>query len=90
MGKQWKQCLTLFWGGSKITADVDRSHEIKRLLHLEREVMTNLDNILKSRDITLTTIFCLVQAMVFPMVMYARESWTIEKTEHQTIDASEL
>ena len=82
--------MTLFWGGSKITADVDRSHEIKRLLHLEREVMTNLDNILKSRDITLTTIFCLVQAMVFPMVMYARESWTIEKTEHQTIDASEL
>ena len=90
MGKQWKQCLTLFWGGSKITADVDRSHEIKRLLHLEREVMTNLDNILKSRDITLTTNVRLVKAMVVPVIIYACESWTIEKAEHQTIDASEL
>ena len=65
-------------------------HEIKRHFFLGRKAMTNLESILKSRNITLTTIFCLVQAMVFPMVMYARESWTIEKTEHQTIDASEL
>ena len=69
-------------GDSKITADGDRSHEIKRLLLLGRKVMTNLDSILKSRDITLSTKVCLVKAMVFPIVMYACESWTIKKAEH--------
>ena len=68
--------------GSKITADGDCSHEIKRLLLLERKVMTNLDIILKSRDITLPTKVHLVKAMVFPVVMYACESWTIKKAEH--------
>ena len=68
-------------GGSKITADGDCSHEIKRRLLLGRKVMTNLDSILKSRDITLSTKFCLVKAMVFPVVMYGCESWTVEKTE---------
>ena len=69
-------------GDAKITADGDCSHEIKRLLLLGREVMTNLDSILNSRDITLPTNICLVKAMVFPMVMYECESWTIKKTEH--------
>ena len=68
--------------GSKVTADGDFSHEIKRHLLLERRVMTNLDSILKSRDITLPTKVCLVKAMVFPVVMYGYESWTIKKTEH--------
>ena len=68
-------------GGFKITADVDCSHEIKRLILLERKVMTNLDSILKSRDITLSTKVCLVKAMVFPVVMYGCESWTIKKAE---------
>ena len=77
-------------GGSKITADGDCSHEIKRRLLLERKVMTNLDSILKSRDITLSTKVCLVKAMVFPVVMYGCESWTIKKAEHQRIDAFEL
>ena len=81
MGKQWKQWLTLFWGGSKITADVDCSHEIKRHLLLGRTVMTNLDSILKSRDITLSAKVCLVKAMVFPVVVYGCESWTIKKAE---------
>ena len=76
--------------GSKITADGDCSHEIKRCLLLRRKVMTNLDNILKSRDITLPTKIHLVKAMVFPVVMYGCESWTIEKAEHQRIDAFEL
>ena len=75
--------------GSKITADSDRSHEIKRHLLLGRKVMTNLNNILKSRDITLPTKVCLVKAMVFPVVMYGCESWTIKKAEHQRIDAFE-
>ena len=79
-----------FWGGSKITADGDCSHEIKRHLLLERKVMTNLDGILKSRDITLPTKFYLVKAMVFPIVMYKCESWTIKKAEYQRIDAFEL
>ena len=79
MGKQWKQCQTLFLGGSKITADGDCSHEIKRRLLLGRKVMTNLDSILKRRDITLQTKVCLVKAMVFPVVMYGCESWTKEK-----------
>ena len=77
-------------GCSKITADGDYSHEIKRLLLLERKVMTNLDSILKSRDITLSTKVHLVKAVVFPVVMYGRESWTIKKAEHRKIDASEL
>ena len=76
--------------GSKITADGDCSHEIKRRLLLGGKVMTNLDNILKSRDITLPTKVCLVKAMVFPVAMYGCESWTIMKAEHQKIDAFEL
>ena len=78
------------WGGSKITADSDCSHEIKRYLLLGRKVMTNLDSILKSRDITLPTKVCLVKAMVFPVVMYGCEIWTIKKAEHRRIDAFEL
>ena len=81
MGKQWKQYQTLFFGGSKITADGDYSHEIKRRLLLGRKVMTNLDSILKSRDITLPTKVHLVKAMVFPVVMYGCESWTVKKAE---------
>ena len=76
--------------GSKITADGDWSHEIKRCLLLARKVMTNLDSILKSRDITFSTKVCLVKAMVFPVVMYGCESWTVKKAEHQRIDAFEL
>ena len=76
--------------GSKITADGNCSHEIKRRLLLGRKVMTNLDSILKSRDITLPTKVCLVKAMVFPVVMYGCESWTIKKAEHRKIDAFEL
>ena len=87
MEKQWKQWQTLFLGGSKITADGDCSHEIKRHLLLGRKVMTNLDSIFKSRDITLQTKVHLVKAMVFPEVMYGYESWTIKKAEHQRIDA---
>ena len=90
MGKQWKQCQTLFFGGSKITADGDCSYEIKRRLLLGRKVMTNLDSILKSRDITLSTNVHVVKAMVFPVVMYGRESWTLKKAECQRIDAFEL
>ena len=76
--------------GFKITADGDCSHEIKRRLLLGRKVMTNLDNILKSRDITLPTKVCLVKAMVFPVVTYGCESWTVKKAEHQRMDAFEL
>ena len=90
MGKQRKQWLTLFLGGSKITTDGDCSHEIKRHLLLGRKVMTNLDSILKSRDIILSTKVRLVKAMVFPVVMYGCESWTIKKADHQRIDAFEL
>jgi len=89
MGKQWKQWLTIFLG-SKITEDGDFSHEIKICLLLERKIMTNLDSILKSRDITLSTKVCLVKAMVFPVVMYGCESWTVKKSEHQRIDAFEM
>jgi len=78
-----------FWG-SKITADGDFSREIKRCLLLGRKVMTNLDSIFKSRDITLSTKVRLVKAMVFPVVMYECESWTVKKAEHQRIDAFEL
>ena len=81
MGKQWKQCQDFILGGSKITADGECSHEIKRRLLLRREVMTNLDSILKSRDITLPTKVCLINAMVFPVVMYGCESWTVKKAE---------
>ena len=87
MGKQWKQGQTLFLGGSKITADGDCSHEIKRHLLFGRKVMTNLDSILKSRAITLPTKVRLAKAMVFPVVMYGCESWTVKKAEHQRIDA---
>ena len=76
--------------GSKITADGDCSHEIKRHLLLGRKAMTNLDSILKSKDITLSTKICLVKAMVFPVVMYGCESWTVKKAEHQRIDVFEL
>ena len=89
MGKQWKQWQTIF-GGSKITADGDCSLEIKRRLLLGRKVMTNLDSILKSRDTTLSTKVHLVKAMVFPVVMYGCESWTIKKAERRRIDAFEL
>ena len=89
MGKQWKQCQTIF-SGSKITADGDCSHEIKRRLLLGRKVMTNLDSIFKSRDITLRTKVCLVKAMVFPVVMYGCDSWTVKKAELSRIDAFEL
>ena len=81
MGRQWKQCQTIFLG-SKITADGDGSHEIKRRLLLGRKAITNLGSILKSRDITLPTKVHLVKPMVFPMVMYGCESWTIKKAEH--------
>ena len=77
-------------GGSKITADGDCSHEIKRRLLLGRKVMTNLDSIFKSRDISLPTKVCLVKVMVFPVVMYGYESWTVRKAEHRKIDAFEL
>ena len=80
----------LFWGGSKITADGDCNHEIKRCLLLGRKAMTNLVSILKSRDITLPTKVCLVKAMVFPVVMYVCESWTMKKAECRGIDAFEL
>ena len=78
------------FAGHKITADGDCSHEIKRCLLLGRKAMTNLESILKSRDITLPTKVCLVKAMVFPVVMYGCESWTVKKAEHQRIDAFEL
>ena len=88
--KPWKQCQTLFLGGCKITADGDCSLEIKRLLLLGRKVTTNIDSILKSKDITLPTKVRLVKAMVFPVVMYGCKSWTMKKAEHQRIDAFEL
>ena len=84
MGKQW---LTIFWG-SKITADGDCSHEIKRFLLLGRKVLTNLDSLLKSRDVTLPTKVHLDKAMVFPVVMYGcekKETWTVKKAEHQSL-----
>ena len=90
MGRRWKQCQTSVFLDSKITADGDCNHEIKRRLLLERKVMTNLDSILKSRDITLPTKVCLVKAMVFPVVMYGCESWTVKEAERQKIDAFEL
>ena len=89
MGKQWEQWQTIF-GGSKITVDGDCSHEIKRRLLLGRKVMTNLESILKSRDITLPTKVHLVKAMILPVVMYGCESWTVKKAELQRIDAFQL
>ena len=90
MGKRWKQCQTFIFWGSKITADGDCSYEIKRHLLLGRKVVTNLNSILKSRDITLPTKACRVKAMIFPVVMYGCESWTVKKAERQRIDAFEL
>ena len=90
MGNQWKKWQTLFWGSSKITTDGDCSHEIKRCLFLGKTAMTNLDSILKSRDITLPTKARLVKGMVLPVVMYGHESWSIKKAEHQRTDAFEL
>jgi len=90
MGKPWKRWLTLFLGAPKITADVDCSHEIKRHLLLGRKVMTNPDSIFKSRDISLSTMVCLVKAMFFPIVMYGCESWTVKKAERQRTDGCEL
>ena len=90
MGKQWKQCMTFIFLSSKITVGGDCSHEIKRRLLLGRKVMTNLDSILKSRDITFSTNIHLVKAMVFPVVMYGCENSTIKKAEHRRIDAFEL
>ena len=90
MGKKWKTVSDFILGGSKITADGDCSHAIKRCLLLGRIVITNLDSILKSRDITLPTKVHLVKAMVFPVVMYGCESWTVKKAEHQRIDAFEV
>ena len=89
-GETVETVTNFIWGCSKVTADGDCSYEIKRHLPLRRKVMTYLDNILKSRDITLPTKVHLVKAMVFPVVMYGCESWTIKKVEHQRIYASEL
>ena len=90
MGKKWKQWQTLFLGGSKITADGDCSHEIKAHLLLGRKAMTNLDSVLKSRDITFLTKVHIVKAMMFPVVMYRCESWIIKKAERQRIDTFAL
>ena len=90
MGKQWKQWETLILGVSKITADGDCSHEINRCLLLGRKAMTNLDSILKSRNIILLTKVCLVKDTVFPVVMYGCESWTIKNAELRRVDAFEL
>ena len=89
-GETVETVADFIFGGSKITADCDCSHEIKRHLLLERKVITNLDSIFKRRDITLPTKFLLVKAMVFPVVMYGCESWTVKKAEHRRIDAFEL
>ena len=89
-GETMETVTDFILGGSKITADGDCSHEIKRLLLLRRKAMINLDSIIKSRDITLPTKVCLVKAVVFPVVMYGCESWTVKKAEHQRIDAFEL
>ena len=89
-GETMETVAGLTFLGSKITADGDCSHEIKRCLLLRRKVMTNLDSVLKSRDITLPTKVCLVKAMVFPVVKYGCESWTVKKAEHRRIDTFEL
>ena len=87
MASRWRNSDSLFWEGSKITANGDCSHEKRSL---EEKLTTNLDSILKSRDVTLPTKVQLVKAMVFPVVMYGCESWTIKKAEHQRIDAFKL
>ena len=89
-GETMETVIDFILGASRITVDGDCSHEIKRHLLLERKAMTNLDSILKSRDITFPTKFYLVKAMVFPVVMYGCKSWTIKKAEHRRIDAFEL
>ena len=89
-GKTVETVADFIFGGSKITADGDHSQKIKRCFLLGRKVMTNLESILKSRDITLSTKVCLVKAMVFPVVMYGCRSWTIKKAEHRRIDAFDL
>ena len=89
-GETVEKMSDFIFGGSKITADGNCSHEIKRRLLLGRKVMANLDSILKSRDVTLPTKIHLVKAMVFPVVMYGSESWTVKKAEHQRFDAFEL
>ena len=89
-GETVETVANFIFGGSKITADGDCSHKIKRCLLLGRKVMTNLDSILKSRDITLSTKVRLIKAIVFPGVMYGCESWTVKKAEHRRIDAFEL
>ena len=90
MGKQCKQCQTLFWGAPKSLQMVTVAMKLKDAYSLEEKVMTNLDSILKSRDITLPTKVRLVKALVFPVVMYGCESWTVKKAEHRRIDAFEL
>ena len=90
MGNRWGNSVRLYFWGSKITADDDCSHEIKRRLLLGRKVMSNLDSIFKSRDTTLPTEVRLVKAIVFPVVMYGRESWTVKKAECRRIDAFEV
>ena len=89
-GENMEAVTDFLFLGSKITADGNCSHEIRRRLFLGREAMTKLDRVLKSKDITLPTKVCIVKAMVFPVVMYRCESWTIKKAEHQRIDAFEL
>ena len=90
VGKTVETVSDFIFLGSKIIADGDCSHEIKRHLLFGKKVMTNLDSIFKSRDVTLPTEVCLVKAIVFPVVMYGCESWTVKKAEHQRIDAFEL
>ena len=89
-GETVETVTDLILGGSKITADGNCSHQIKRRLLLRRQLMTHLDSIFKKRDITLPTKVCIVKAVVFPLFMYGRESWTIKKAEHEIIDAFEL
>ena len=90
MGKQWKQCKTLFFWAPKSLQIVTAAMKLKKRLLLGRKVMNNLDSIFKSRDITFPTKVCLVKAMVFPVVMYGCESWTVKKAERRSIDAFEL
>ena len=90
MGKQWKQCQTLFWGALKSLQIVTAAMKLKSACSLEEKLMTNIDSIIKSRDITLLTKVRLVKAMVFPVVMYGCESWTVRKAEGQRIDVFEL
>ena len=90
MGKQWKQCQILFWGTRKSLQMVTAAIKLKDSYSLGRKVMANLDSMLKSRDVTLSTKVCLVKAMVFPVVMYGCESWTVKMAERRRIDSFEL